>query len=175
MMSDKGSIQLPPPPVSVRNGLMPLSAGELATWREVQRLLKERAKWTVVLPDWADTVIEQKCDGPGARYLPVFLRAWQTMTMLRSFARDKSEEDVCDQQSIRADFDDLAVTSLLVRKVFREGCWFPSPAKIFAQVFPSDLERGVINPLSGKGVRYRQRTQKSNQFDFYPLFDVDAG
>ncbi len=162
------TIQLPAP-ASSSTGLTPLSDDELATWREVQHLLRERAKRTIVLPDWADTVVEQKCDGRGSRYLPVFLRAWQTMALLRSFAGNKSAGDAGDQQIIHADFDDLAITSLLVRKVFREGCWLPSPSKIFAQVFPGGPEHGVINPLTGKGVRYSQRTQKSNQLNFYSL------
>jgi hypothetical protein len=156
------TIRLPVPPVSVRNGLMPLSDDEIATWLRISCLLKERAKRAVLLPDWVDIFIEECCDDRGASNLPVFLRAWQTMTLLRSFARDEFADTAIDPPStlLQADFSDLAVTSLLLRKVCRQGCWLPSPAKIFKQIFPVGNECSVINPITGKGVRYTRHESK---------------
>jgi len=155
------SIQLPAPQVSVRNGWAPLSEDEIAMWLRISCLLKERAQSAIVLPDWVDIFIEQCCDEHGSGNLPVFLRAWQTMAVLRSFARDAFADPRSDRQNtLPADFSDLAVTSLLLRKVFKQGCWFPSPAKIFNHVFPVGKEFGVINPVTGKGVRYTRRESK---------------
>jgi hypothetical protein len=146
------TIKLPAPLSSGSNAVMPLDDEETAVWLEVQRLVQERANVPILLPDWGDVVVEQACqDERAAMHLPAFITGWKTMTLIRSFRGD----DDHDSDMIRANFEDLAATSLLLRGVFREGHWFPSPAKVFNQVFPAGKESGVINPLNGKGVRYR--------------------
>jgi hypothetical protein len=165
------TIQLPAPPLSIPHGITALTRSDIAMWREVQRLLQMRGKRTVVLPDWADILVEQACEKErGSRYLPVFLRSWRTMAMLRSFGKDERADETSGQENtIQADFDDLAMTNLLVRGVFREGCWFPSAAKIFKNVFPVGEGRSVINPLNGKGVRYTHRANKLEPWGFVSL------
>jgi hypothetical protein len=159
------TIQLPPPPAAVRK-LLALSNDEIAMWLQISYLLEERAKRMVLLPDWVDIFIEQCSDDHGSINLPVFLRAWQTMAVLRSFAREVFAGATGDRRNtLQADFSDLAVTSLLLRKVFKQGHWFPSPAKIFNQVFPVGQECGVINPITGKGVRYIRRADKPVQWE----------
>lgn len=164
------TIRLPVPTHSAPNGIIPLGDDEIAMWVEVQRLLQERAEVPVVFPDWADAFVEQTCDRRGAVYLPVFLRAWQTMTILRSFVGD----GIADQLRVRgnvlqAGFDDLAVTSLLLRSVFQQGSWFPPVAKIFNAAFHAGDERGVINPITGKGVRYTWRPDRTTQSQYAQL------
>jgi hypothetical protein len=148
------SIKLPAPPSRVADAVTPLDEAEVSVWAEVQRLVQERTKLPILLPDWEDVVVDQACqDERAARHLPAFLEAWKTMSLLRAFRAD----DGCEKETLQADFEDLAVTSLLLRGVFREGHWFPSPAKVFAEVFPVGEEKAVINPLTGKGVRYTRR------------------
>ena len=155
------TIKLPAPRSSVSAAIAPLDEDEISVWVEVQRLVQERANVPILLPDWADVMITQACqDERAARHLPAFLASWKTVTLLRSFRGD--DDHVGDM--IRADFEDLAVTSLLLRGVFREGRWFPSPAKIFGEVFPGGEERGVINPLTGKGVPYTRRDNQPVQW-----------
>jgi|SRR5579862_3812617 len=164
------TIQLPAPPLRVQNGIRALDDDEIEMWREVQRLLQQQAKRRVVLPDWADVMGEQIHDVRGRRYLPVFLRAWRTMATLRSIGQHAPEGDMIGEQNmLLASFEDLAVTSLLVRRVFREGSWFPSPAKIYREIFPVGEARAVINPLTGKGVRYVRTAAKLQPWDFVNL------
>jgi hypothetical protein len=164
------TVELPTPLVSVRTGMMALSDDEIATWREVQSLLQERAKRTVVLPDWGDVLVEQISESErGARHLPFFVRAWQTMTMLRSFEKDDLDNTYGQRNVLQADFEDLAITSLLLRSVAKEGRWFPSPKSVFKEVFPVGEDRGVINPLTGKGVRYIRRDDKPAQGEYVLL------
>jgi hypothetical protein len=103
------AIQLPTPSVPVRK-LTALSDDEVAMWLRISTLLEERAKRMVLLPDWVDNFIEQSRDHGGSSNLPVFLRAWQTMAVLRSFARDVFAGATGDRQKVvQADFSDLAV------------------------------------------------------------------
>jgi hypothetical protein len=149
------TMKLPAPTSSVSNAVTPLDDEEISAWVEIQRLVQERANATILLPDWGDVVVEQACrDERAARNLPAYLHAWKTMCLLRSFGGD---DDDHDRDTLQAGFEDLAAASLLLRGVFQEGRWFPSPAKVFSQVFPAGKECGVINPLTGKGVRYTQR------------------
>jgi len=145
------TIKLPAPPISVSSVITPLDDDEISVWLEIQRLVQDRAKVPILLPEWGDLVIEMACqDERSARHLPAFVESWKTMSLLRSFR----EDDSCERETLLADFENLAVTSLLLRGVFREGHWFPSPAKVLNQVFPAGKECGVINPLTGKGERY---------------------
>jgi hypothetical protein len=146
------TIKLPAAASSVPTAVMPLDDEEISVWVEVQRMVQERTMLPILLPDWGDLVIEMACqDERSARHLPAFVESWKTMSLLRSFRRD---DDGCERETLVAGFEDLAATSLLLRGVFQEGHRFPSPAKVFGEVFPSGKESGVINPLTGKGVRY---------------------
>jgi hypothetical protein len=154
------TIKLPAPPSSVSGVITPLDEEEISVWVEMQRLVQERAKVPILLPDWGDLVIELACqDERAARHLPAFVQAWKTMCLLRSFSGD----DSCERKTLQAGFEDLAATSLLLRGVFQEGRRFPSPAKVFSEVFPAGKECGVINPLTGKGIRYTRRDKQRAQ------------
>jgi|SRR5580658_474101 hypothetical protein len=155
------TIKLPAPPSSVSNTYTPVDDEETSVWLEVQRLVQERANVPILLPDWGDVVVEQACqDERAALHLPAFLTGWKTMTLLRSFRGD----DDHDRDMIQADFEDLAAASLLVRGVFREGHWCPSPAKVFGEAFTAGKECRVINPLTGKGVRYTRSDDQPVQW-----------
>jgi hypothetical protein len=153
------TMQLPDPPSSVPKGILPLDDDEVAVWREVQRLLQEQATLPIVLPDWASIVIEQACqkDNLAFLHLSAFLQAWQTMTLIRSFREEDDWEQGKRREMLKANFEDLAATSMLLRGVFREGHWFPSVKQVFSEIFRAGKELGVINPLTGRGVRYTRQ------------------
>jgi hypothetical protein len=153
-----------PPPVS--KAVTRLDEEELSMWLEVQHLVRDRAKLPILLPDWGDVVIERACqDERSAPHVPAFLQSWKTMALLRSFRSDDGHE----RNMLQANFEDLAMTSLLLRGVFREGHWFPSPANVFNEIFPVGEERSVINPFTGKGVRYIRRQEKAKSAGFVSL------
>jgi hypothetical protein len=153
------TIKLPAPPPSDPRPITPLDDEELMIWFEVQRLVQERGKAKVVLPDWTDVVIEHACQNErAALHLPAFLESWKTMTLLRSFRRDRDGQQL---ETLRPNFGDLAATGMLLSGVFQEGRLFPSPTKIFNEVFQVGKEGGVINPLTGKGVRYTRRPEQT--------------
>jgi hypothetical protein len=155
------TIKLPTPTSPGPNGTMPLDDKKISSWIDVQRLLQERAKLTIVLPDWADVFIEHVSqDDRAARHLPAFLQAWKTMSLLGSFRRDEGCENSGRRELLEADFEDLAVTSSLLRGVFREGHRFPSVDKVFDRVFPVGTVFAVIHPLSGKGIRYTRQEER---------------
>jgi len=155
------TIKLPAAVSSVPTAVMPLDDEEISVWVEVQRMVQERTMLPILLPDWGELVIEMACqDERSARHLPAFLVGWKTMTLLRSFGGDDDHH----RETLQADFESLAATSLLLRGVFREGHWFPSPTKVFVQVFAIGEERAVINPLTGKGVRYTRRDAQTVQW-----------
>ena len=46
----------------------------------LQDLIRERAQLGIVLPDWADVVVEEACkDERASRHLSAYLQAWKTM------------------------------------------------------------------------------------------------
>jgi hypothetical protein len=155
------TMKLPAPPSHSANATTPLDDDEISVWLDGQRLMQERAKVPILLPEWGDLVIEMACqDERSARHQPAFLEAWKTMSLLSLFRGD----DGCERETLQASFEDLAATSLLLRGVFREGHWFPSPAKVFGAVFAVGEERALINPLSGKAVRYTRRDDQPVQW-----------
>jgi hypothetical protein len=128
---------------------------ETEKWHQVQRLLEQRARLPVVLPEWEQIVVEQVHErGDRAlRHLPVVLQMWRTMCLIRSFQSEKNDRAGC----LQATFEDLAVASLFARKVFREGCWFPSCKKIFRTLGKSYDRTRVIHPVTEKHVVYDRR------------------
>ena len=136
----------------------PLDEEALALWHQVQQLVRERAQLRIVLPEWADLVVEEACkDERAARHLPAFLQAWKTMCLFRSFQAD--EKAILRRGELHADFTDFAAAGSLLRGVFREGHWFPPTRKIFNRVFPVGEESVLMHPLTGKGIRYTHRNE----------------
>jgi hypothetical protein len=149
------TINMPAPPWKAPIGVSPLDDKTFATWVEVQRLLEKRAKLQIVLPDWADVFIHHANQNEYARWcLPAFIEAWKTMSLLRSFQEPDRREKAVRRTCYIANFEDLAETGALLRGVFREGRYFPSVKKIFAEVFPNGREFSVVDPLTGKGRKY---------------------
>jgi hypothetical protein len=131
---------------------------ELAEWLEVQELIEERSQVPVFLPEWEELVIEKICqDERSRRHVPAFLIAWKTMCMLRSFLADGKE---AEHDVIEGDFESLAATAALLKKVFREGCWFPSTAQIYDTVTKPASRTGLVNPVTGKALTYFHREDR---------------
>lgn len=137
----------------------PMDEGEFGRWHQVQKLIQERAQRGIAFPEWADLVVEHSCaKDRTAEHLPAFLQAWKTMSALRSLEREN--EEILRPGQSHATFEDFAATGLLLRKVFREGSRFPSAKKIFERLQPAGEEVSVLNPLTGKGVRYQSPPKK---------------
>ena len=135
----------------------PLNEKQTRQWHGLQDLIQERAQLGIVLPEWADLVVEETCkDERAARHLPAFLQAWKTMCLFRSLRL--SEKEITGQGCLHADFTDFAAAGSLLRKLFREGHWFPSRRNIFDKVRAVGEDAGFIHPITGKGIRYRQRS-----------------
>lgn len=157
------SLDKPTPPSSEQK----VSKHELAQWQQVYKTIQERAEQGIALPDWTELVVEQtSADYVAARHLPAFLQAWKTMSLLRSL---QSGEKKRESGSLTATFEDLAATGLLVRKVFKEGHWFPSANKLFARIRPAGARTGLLHPVTGKGVSYEHETQQRMQLS--PVID----
>jgi len=147
------SIYLRKPPASNVNGNSEPNSADFSIWHEVQDLLAERAELPILIPDWAELFVEQACENEmSCKRLPAFLQAWKTMCLIRSFQPDHSEE--VRRGVLTANFSDLAMTALLVKSVFWEARWFPSPGKIFKQAFRAGQSWRVVHPLTGKGIKY---------------------
>jgi hypothetical protein len=156
------SMKLPAPESSSSSALPMLDKTEMACWLEIQCLLRDRAQVPILLPEWGDIMIAQASqDELSAPNIPAFIEAWKTMTLLRSFQRTEEDQH---RDAIVATFEDLAATALLMRGVFQEGRRFPSPTKIFNEAFPVGKDSGVINPITGKGVRYTRRDCKPEEW-----------
>jgi hypothetical protein len=137
---------------------IPMGEEELLRWHRLQELAQERAQLGIVLPEWADLVIEETCkDERAARHLPAFLQAWKTMAVVRSLPWDKKE--ILRRGQVHANFTDFAAAGSLLRGVFREGHRFPSTGNIFNRAFPVGEENGFVHPLTGKGIRYIHRNE----------------
>jgi hypothetical protein len=127
-----------------------LTEQDLAVWFEVQRLIEERCHIEVVLPQWLEIVIEQMFhDHRAERHLPAFLTMWKAMTIVRSFA-----EDIQPKSSIRADFLSFAAAGAALKGTFREGSWFPAPANIYEQISQLGARTSLLNPVTGKVLRF---------------------
>lgn len=143
---------------SVFNHATPPDEERLSQWHRVQELVMARGQMRIVLPDWADLVVEEICKNErAARHLPAFLQAWKTMAVLRSFLGD--EKTILRQGEVRGDFADFAATGLFLRGAFREGHWFPSIDGMFKRVMSKCQESALLHPLTGKGIRYSHRTE----------------
>jgi hypothetical protein len=146
------TMQLGKPPWDEEPGGQ-LSKLELRQWHQVQALAERRAQAGISLPDWMEVVVEQSCaDYRAARHLPTFLQAWKTMCLLRSLQKGAKNNW---QGPLVASFEDFAATGMLMRKLFKEGHWFPSPKKIFATIGNAGDETSVLSPITGKGVVYQ--------------------
>jgi hypothetical protein len=120
-------------------------------WFEVQRLIEERARIEIVLPQWLEIVIEQMFrDQRAERHLPAFLTMWKVMTIVRSFAGDKPP-----QGFMRADFLSFAAAGAALKGAFREGYWFPPAANIYEQISQPGAQSSLLNPVTGKALKYK--------------------
>jgi hypothetical protein len=136
----------------------PLNDEQTEQWHRLQDLIQARAQLGIVLPEWADLVVEETCkDERAARHLSAYLQAWKTMCLFRSLPL--SEKEIAQRGGLKADFTDFAGAGSLVRKLFREGHWFPSRRNIFNKVTAAGEDVGFIHPISGKVVRFRHRSK----------------
>jgi hypothetical protein len=160
------TMRLPAPPSTVAVSSAKFDHHEVAHWTEVQRLIKLRVKLPVLLPEWADIVIEYGCRAERwASHVPAFVEAWKTMTLLRSF---QSDDD--SRHELIADFESLAASGLLLRGAFRERRMFPSLEKVSSELFRNGEKRSIISPLTGKGVVYEKRDERKPQEEYASLF-----
>ena len=136
----------------------PLDDEQKKQWHRLQDLIEERAQRGILLPDWADLVVEETCkDERAARHLPAFLQAWKTMCLLRSLRLNAKEID--RRGGLQADFTDFAAAGSLLRKLFREGHRFPSTRNIFDKISAGGEDAGYIHPVTGKGICFKHRTE----------------
>jgi hypothetical protein len=124
---------------------------DLEPWHEVQSLLRQRARLPIVLPEWEQLVVEEMSERGDRvmRHVSTLLQMWRTMCLIQSFQSPENDKAT----SLQATFEDLAVATLLGRKIFREACWFPSCKKLFIRL-PKQDETRVLHPLTGKAVVY---------------------
>jgi hypothetical protein len=138
--------------------LSPLGEKQLVQWHRLQDLIQERAQLGILLPEWAELVVEETCKNErAARHLSAYLVAWKTMCLFRTLRLD--EKKIAKGRNLHANFTDLAMTGSLVRKLFREGQWFPSTKNIFNKVTAEGEDTAFIHPVTGKGIRYRHRSK----------------
>jgi hypothetical protein len=136
----------------------PLNEKQTLQWHGLQDLIQERAQVGIVLPDWADLVVEETCKKVhAARHLSAFLQAWKTMCLFRSLRLNAKEID--RRGGLEADFNDFAGAGSLLRRLFREGHWFPSPRNIFEKVKAVGEDAGFFHPVTGKAVCFKHRTE----------------
>ena len=136
---------------------LPLKDKDFAVWREVQRLLKERASIQVSLPAWEQAVLEDMSrDHNKAVHIPTLIQCWRTMCLLRSF-QSHPQDNV---KVLNADFLDLAAAVSLSKRLFREGKWFVSPTSIFTMISPVGERTGLLHPVTGRGVRYEHKREQ---------------
>jgi hypothetical protein len=83
------------------------------------------------------------------------MQLWRTISLIRSFQSEKND----DAAEIRATFEDLLVTILLGKKLFREGIWLPSGVQLLEKI-PTQSETSVLNPLTGKASVIDGRSRK---------------
>ena len=98
----------------------PLKDEQIVEWHRLQDLIQERAQLGIVLPEWADLVVEETCkDERAAHHLSAYLLAWKTMCLFRSLRLN--EKEIPRWGGLNADFTDFAAAGSLLRKLFREG------------------------------------------------------
>lgn len=136
--------------------ILPRGGAQVEAWHEVQRQLQERAHVPIVLPDWGDVVVEPMCgDERVSRHIPALLQVWKTIALLRSFQHRYDER----AGILQARFEDFAAAYLLARKAFWEGQWFPSPRGVFEKISPAIQNAALMNPVTGKGIKYQRQEQ----------------
>jgi hypothetical protein len=142
--------------------------GDISMWCALQKLLQERARLPIFLPEWEQVVAEEICerDVRAVHHIPGFLQTWRTMCLIRSFQFEKNT----NAESLQATFEDLAVATLLAKRVFRESCWFPSPQKIFDRLGKASERTAVIHPVSGKPVVY-ESTEEQEPNNYQSVLD----
>jgi len=105
-----------------------------------------------------DLVVEETCKKErAARHLSAYLVAWKTMCLFRTLRLD--EREIARTGGLHADFTDLAMAGSLVRKLFREGQWFPSRKNIFNKLTAEGEHTGFIHPITGKAVQFSHPTK----------------
>jgi hypothetical protein len=95
-----------------------LGKGELRAWRQVQRLVGDRADVPVSLPPWFPRVAQNTYanDVKVRRYFPAFIEACKVVALLRSFQRFESVPT-----RVEVDFADFAITTQIFEGVFTES------------------------------------------------------
>ena len=158
MLLDKPPQQNGPKAKAFFGHANPLSEERTVHWHGLQDLIQERAQRGIVLPEWADLVVEETCkDERAARHLSAFLQAWKTMCLLRSLRL--SEKEITRRGGLHADFTDFAAAGSLLRKLFREGHCYPPTRNIFNKVSAVGEDVGFIHPITGKGIQFRHRSK----------------
>ncbi len=155
------TMELDTPAAGKARTSMTLDTTESEAWHEIQELLKVRSTLVVQMPEWEDVVMEKACeDELASQRMPTLFGSWKTMCLLRSFCG----EDDCStpKEFLRPSFEDLAVATAVLRRLFWEGCRLPSMKKVFDGI-PVD-EAIFSHPLTGKGFRYR-RTAKPATYE----------
>jgi hypothetical protein len=134
------------------------SEPDFAMWRGVERLLQERARIPIVLPEWEQALMElaNEKGNRAMEMMPTLLQTWRTMVMIRSFQSPANDS----AGLLSATFEDLAAAMLFARKIFREAGWFPSCKKLFNALPQLGFRTGLLHPLSGKGVSYTREIKK---------------
>jgi hypothetical protein len=145
--------------VAEETSIFPDPETDFEVWHEVDRLLQERARLPVVLPEWEQAVLELAFEkgGRALQHLPTLLQMWRTMSLIQSFQSELDSE----ASSIMATFENLASAMLLGRKAFKEASWFPSCQKIYDKLARPGERTSVINPVTGKAVQYQRRQKKA--------------
>jgi hypothetical protein len=158
MLLDKPPQQKGPKAKSFFCHMSPLRREQTAQWHRLQDLIGERAQPGIILPEWADLVVEETCkDERAARHLSAYLLAWKTMCLLRSLRLNAKEID--RRGGLQADFTDFAAAGSLLRELFREGHRFPSTRNIFDKISAGGEDAGYIHPVTGKGICFKHRTE----------------
>jgi hypothetical protein len=96
-----------------------LGRNELETLRMVQRILAKRIGTKITFPQWYAPMKEEVFvrDLRVRRYFPAFVEAWKTVSLMRSFQRDRNHSD----GHLEVDFADFAITALVFDHVFVES------------------------------------------------------
>jgi|SRR5579859_23740 len=94
------------------------SGAERKIWEEVHRLLEERSRFPIVVPEWsqqlADMVNVENIRS--RRYFPIFISAWMAIALLRSFLPGRF-----GKSKIGAGLDDFAIAWILFEPVFEDS------------------------------------------------------
>ena len=95
-------------------------------WHEVQRLIEERASIPIKFPRWRQSLVRftRTDDIRVRRYFPSFVRAWETVTLIRSFLRPR--EEIRKGNKLESTFGDYAVTAIIFNSAFAESLYRPS-------------------------------------------------